>query len=93
MNLGKVEKLFTDLTASTSWFKVCWDGLRCVAYLLIPKRNLPQFCHTHNAQKCTFVIRKAKQRNSNQMILLEKMVPIIGVEPTTFALRIRCSTN
>ncbi len=22
-----------------------------------------------------------------------KMVPIIGVEPTTFALRMRCSTN
>ncbi len=54
---------------------------------------LPQFCHTHNAQKCTFVLRKAKQRNSNQMILLEMMVPIIGVEPTTFALRMRCSTN
>ncbi|EAP0464584.1 hypothetical protein CHY80_25065 [Salmonella enterica] len=49
---------------------------------------LPQFCHTHNAQKCTFVLRKAKQCNSNYMILLEKMVPIIGVEPTTFALRI-----
>ena len=25
--------------------------------------------------------------------LLIKMVPIIGVEPTTFALRMRCSTN
>ncbi len=25
--------------------------------------------------------------------LLKVMVPIIGVEPTTFALRMRCSTN
>ncbi|EEV5853173.1 hypothetical protein D1Z94_24235 [Escherichia coli] len=49
---------------------------------------LPQFCHTNNAQKCTFVLRKAKQCNGNEMILLRKMVPIIGVEPTTFALRI-----
>ncbi|EBQ9986855.1 hypothetical protein DNL87_22085 [Salmonella enterica subsp. enterica serovar Schwarzengrund] len=49
---------------------------------------LPQFCHTHNAQKCTLVLNKAKHCNSNLMILREKMVPIIGVEPTTFALRI-----
>ncbi len=25
--------------------------------------------------------------------LLKVLVPIIGVEPTTFALRMRCSTN
>ena len=54
---------------------------------------MPQFCHTHNAQKCTVVLKKAKQRNDKQMILLENMVPETGVEPATFALRMRCSTN
>lgn len=39
--------------------------------------------------------RREKQGKNGQlrMVLDEMMVPIIGVEPTTFALRMRCSTN
>ncbi|WP_431610822.1 hypothetical protein [Enterobacter hormaechei] len=46
----------------------------------------------NDGQKKQPTPRKTRKNGQLRMVLDEMMVPIIGVEPTTFALRIRSTT-